>query len=181
MFLVILLNKASIYDSGLIVRPSATLEKPRRIFVNSMSDLFHRDIPEDYIRQVFDTMARADWHIFQVLTKRSACLAKLEPTLPWPSHIWVGVSVETIQYRWRVDHLRQVRARIRFISAERLLGSLADLNIQNVLRLTQTYKSACCSEEETIFYVGTFCPMDKMFQHKRVKYHSAEGEISTFA
>ena len=104
----------------------------RRIFVNSMSDLFHRDIPDEYIFQVFDVMQRADQHTFQVLTKRSARLAKLAPQLPWPGHIWAGVSVETIQYRWRVDHLRKVPAHIRFISAEPLLGSLSDLDLTGI-------------------------------------------------
>lgn len=105
---------------------------PRRIFVNSMSDLFHKDIPDEYIMRVFDVMNRADHHVFQVLTKRSARLAMLAPKLPWPSHIWAGVSVETMQYRWRVDHLRRVPAYIRFISAEPLLGSLQDLDLTDI-------------------------------------------------
>lgn len=107
-------------------------KKPRRIFVNSMSDLFHRDIPDDYIRCVFDTMIRADWHIFQVLTKRSARLAKLGSTLPWAPHIWAGVSVETSQYKWRVEHLRQVPAHVRFISAEPLLDSLEAVDLSGL-------------------------------------------------
>jgi protein gp37 len=106
--------------------------KPRRIFVNSMSDLFHRDIPDDYIDQVFSIMNEADHHIFQVLTKRSARLARLAPRLPWPKNIWVGVSVESIQYKWRVDHLRQVPAHVRFISAEPLLGSLLELDLGGI-------------------------------------------------
>jgi protein gp37 len=105
---------------------------PRRIFVNSMSDLFHKDVPDEFIYQVFEVMRRADHHIFQVLTKRSARLAKLGPSLLWPQHIWVGVSVETIQYRWRVDHLRQVPACVRFISTEPLLGSLNELNLSHI-------------------------------------------------
>jgi protein gp37 len=105
---------------------------PRRIFVNSMSDLFHKDVPDEYIFKVFDVMRRADHHIFQVLTKRSPRLAKLAPKLPWPPHIWAGVSVETIQYRWRVDQLRQVLASVRFISAEPLLGSLKELDISDI-------------------------------------------------
>ncbi|MBA3822746.1 MAG: phage Gp37/Gp68 family protein [Ktedonobacterales bacterium] len=109
-----------------------TWKKPRRIFVNSMSDLFHKDISDDYIRRVFDVMVRADWHQFQVLTKRSARLARLAPTLPWPPHIWAGVSVETAQYAWRVAHLRQVSAAVHFISAEPLLGSLADIDLTNI-------------------------------------------------
>lgn len=106
--------------------------KPRRIFVNSMSDLFHRDVPDAFIEQVFSVMCQADHHIFQILTKRSARLAKLAPKLPWPPHIWVGVSIESIQYQWRVDHLRQVPAHVRFISAEPLLSSLQSLNLTNI-------------------------------------------------
>src|SRR5437762_1287081 len=106
--------------------------KPRRIFVNSMSDLFHKDIPDEYIKRVFDTMVRADWHVFQVLTKRSSRMAKLGQELPWPSHIWAGVSVELNQMVSRVDHLREVPAKIRFVSAEPLLGPLHDLNLDSI-------------------------------------------------
>jgi protein gp37 len=106
--------------------------KPRRIFVNSMSDLFHKDIPDDYVRRVFDVMVQADWHIFQVLTKRSPRLAKLGSTLPWPPHIWAGVSVEMDRYVWRVDHLRKVPAQVRFISAEPLLGPLDRLSLEGI-------------------------------------------------
>jgi protein gp37 len=107
-------------------------KQPRRIFVNSMSDLFHRDIPDEYIMKVFDTMNRADQHIFQVLTKRSARLARLGPRLPWAPHIWVGVSVETNQYAWRVDQLRKVPADVRFISAEPLLGPLDQVRLDGI-------------------------------------------------
>ncbi len=105
---------------------------PRRIFVNSMSDLFHKDVPDKYIEDVFDVMRRADQHVFQVLTKRSARLAKLAPKLPWAPHIWAGVSVETLQYKWRVDHLRSVPTKVRFISAEPLLDSLIDLDLTGI-------------------------------------------------
>src|SRR5207249_8963176 len=81
---------------------------PRRIFVNSMSDLFHKDIPDDYIIRVFDVMVKADWHIFQVLTKRSSRLASLGRTLPWRPHMWAGVSIELHQMVSRADHLRRV-------------------------------------------------------------------------
>lgn len=107
-------------------------KKPKRIFVNSMSDLFHKDISDEYIRQVFEVMAQADWHIFQVLTKRSPRLARLGRTLPWAPHIWVGVSIETDQYCWRADHLRQVPASTRFISAEPLLGPLDHLKLDGI-------------------------------------------------
>jgi protein gp37 len=106
--------------------------KPRRIFVNSMSDLFHKDVPDEYIRRVFEVMAKADWHIFQVLTKRSPRLARLGQTLPWSPNIWVGVSIELDQYRWRADHLRKVPAYTRFISAEPLLGPLENLNLEGI-------------------------------------------------
>lgn len=107
-------------------------KRPRRIFVNSMSDLFHKNIPDEYIHQVFDVMVRADWHIFQVLTKRSARLARLAPSLPWAPHIWVGVSVESNQYAWRVDQLRRVPAYVRFISAEPLLGPIDRVNLDGI-------------------------------------------------
>lgn|SRR5262249_27131202 len=107
-------------------------KSPKRIFVNSMSDLFHKDVPDEFIHKVFDIMQQADQHIFQVLTKRPARLAKLAPSLPWPTHIWAGVSVETIQYYWRVDHLRHVPAHVRFVSAEPLLGPLEDLDLTDI-------------------------------------------------
>jgi protein gp37 len=107
-------------------------KRPRRIFVNSMSDLFHKDVPDSYILRVFDVMNRAPWHIFQILTKRSARLARLGPSLPWASHIWVGVSVETNKYAWRVDQLRKVPSHVRFISAEPLLGPLDKVKLDGI-------------------------------------------------
>lgn len=107
-------------------------KNPRRIFVNSMSDLFHKAVPTEFILSVFDVMRQAAQHNFQVLTKRSARLAKLAHLLPWPSNVWIGVSVETIHYSWRVDHLRTVPAQIRFVSAEPLLGSLKELDITDI-------------------------------------------------
>ena len=99
-------------------------KRPRLIFVNSMSDLFHEDVPEPYIRQVFDVMAQADWHTFQVLTKRSRRLAQLAPRLSWPDNVWTGVSVENQRWTTRIDDLRQVPAQVRFLSCEPLLGPL---------------------------------------------------------
>ena len=107
-------------------------KKPRRIFVNSMSDLFHSDVPDDYIRSVFDTMLRADWHVYQILTKRPQRLARLATTLSWPSHVWVGVSVESNEYAWRADFLRRVPAAVRFISAEPLLGPVDKLDLVGI-------------------------------------------------
>jgi protein gp37 len=107
-------------------------KKPRRIFVNSMSDLFHADVPEAFVRRVFDTMLQADWHTYQILTKRPQRLARLSQSLPWASHIWIGVSVESNAYAWRADYLRQVPAAIRFISAEPLLGPVDALNLDDL-------------------------------------------------
>ncbi len=107
-------------------------KKPRRIFVNSMSDLFHADVPEEFVRRVFDTMVRADRHTYQILTKRPQRLARLGQSLPWPPHIWIGVSVESNAYAWRADYLRQVPAAVRFISAEPLLGPVDELNLEGL-------------------------------------------------
>lgn len=106
--------------------------RPRRIFVNSMSDLFHVDVPEAYIRCVFEVMNRANWHIYQVLTKRSGRMARLGPSLPWAPHIWAGVSIESNRYAWRADQLRRVPADVRFISAEPLLGSLDQVDFASI-------------------------------------------------
>src|SRR2546426_20086 len=107
---------------------------PRRIFVNSMSDLFHEKVPIDFIEDVFDVMERANHHVFQVLTKR------VDRLLQWhrdsgrkiPAHVWVGVSVESAPYLWRVDRLREVEAQIRFVSAEPLLGRLAGIDLKDI-------------------------------------------------
>src|SRR5919197_664716 len=108
-------------------------KEPRRIFVNSMSDLFHEDIPDDYIRQVFAVMERADWHVFQVLTKRPNRMAELAARLPWPEHIWAGTSVELDRYAWRSNHyLRRVPSAVRFVSAEPLLGPLPSLRLEHL-------------------------------------------------
>lgn len=106
---------------------------PQIIFVNSMSDLFHEDIPEAFIREVFAVMERADWHVFQVLTKRPKRMAELAPSLPWPDHIWAGTSVELDRYAWRSNvYLRSVPAAVRFVSAEPLLGPLPSLALDHL-------------------------------------------------
>ncbi len=107
-------------------------KRPRMIFVNSMSDLFHIDVPLDYIRDVFRVMEQAHWHSFQVLTKRADRLEGLSQELPWAPNIWMGVSVESEKYRNRIDHLRRVPARIRFLSVEPLLGPLESLDLRNI-------------------------------------------------
>ena len=105
---------------------------PRRIFVNSMSDLFHHDVPDHYVMDVFDAMVRADWHIFQILTKRSDRLARLGRRLPWPSHIWAGVSVENGSYTRRIIDLQRVPSAIRFLSIEPLLGPIHELPLEGI-------------------------------------------------
>ncbi len=107
-------------------------KQPRRVFVNSMSDLFHRDVPDAYIRAAFRTMEQAHWHAFQVLTKRADRLAELAPSLPWPSNVWMGVSVENAEYADRIDDLRKVRAAVRFLSIEPLLGPLEKLRLHKI-------------------------------------------------
>jgi protein gp37 len=106
--------------------------QPRRIFVNSMSDLFHADIPEAFIARVFDTMRRAHWHQFQVLTKRPARLRELAAQLPWPPNVWQGVSVENAAHVHRVADLQQVPAAVRFLSIEPLLGPIPDLPLTGI-------------------------------------------------
>ena len=106
--------------------------RPKRIFVNSMSDLFHEAIPEQYIQRVFEVMGQAYWHSFQILTKRSERLAALARDLPWPPNVWQGVSVENARYTWRVAHLRQVPAAVRFLSVEPLLGPIPSLPLEGI-------------------------------------------------
>jgi protein gp37 len=106
--------------------------RPRRIFVNSMSDLFHEGIPESYIRRVFEIMGEASWHTFQILTKRAERLAELAPRLPWPDNVWQGVSVESARYLHRIDQLRQVPAAVKFLSLEPLLGPLPRVPLDGI-------------------------------------------------
>jgi protein gp37 len=109
-----------------------TWRTPRRIFVNSMSDLFHKDVSLDYIKRIFDVMARADWHQFQVLTKRADRLRELSPALSWPSNVWMGVSVENNDVVDRIDHLRASGAAVKFLSLEPLLGPLPRLKLGGI-------------------------------------------------
>lgn len=109
-----------------------TWKKPRTIFVNSMSDLFHEEVPVRFVEQVFSTMERASWHTFQILTKRSERLAELAPNLNWPPNVWMGVSVETAKYLRRADHLRRVPSAVRFLSLEPLLGPLGLVDLSGI-------------------------------------------------
>ncbi|HEX7294904.1 MAG TPA: phage Gp37/Gp68 family protein [Pyrinomonadaceae bacterium] len=102
---------------------------PQTIFVNSMSDMFHKDVPEAFIVRAFETMCRANWHNFQVLTKRADRLLQLNEVLPWPPHVWMGVSVESEAYYNRIDDLRRTNAAVKFLSLEPLLGPLDNLSL----------------------------------------------------
>jgi protein gp37 len=107
-------------------------KKPHVIFVNSMSDLFMEDVPMDYIQQVFEVMCEANWHIYQILTKRAKRLAELSSKLPWPKHVWMGVSIENQAVLERVDFLRKCGAQVKFVSCEPLLGPVRDLDLARI-------------------------------------------------
>ena len=107
-------------------------KQPQRVFVNSMSDLFHKEVPEEFVLRVFAVMRQASWHRFQVLTKRSDRLRELSPKIDWPANVWMGVSVESGDYRFRVDDLRHTAARTRFLSVEPLLGPIPDLDLKDI-------------------------------------------------
>ena len=107
-------------------------KRPRRVFVNSMSDLFHKDVPLSFIKKVFSVMRRANWHQYQLLTKRSERLLEVSPLLTWEPHIWIGVSVENDDYTTRIDDLRKTGADVKFLSLEPLLGPLRKLNLRGI-------------------------------------------------
>jgi protein gp37 len=107
-------------------------KRPQRIFVNSMSDLFHDQVPIEYIQRVFHTMRRAHWHQFQVLTKRSGRMLAVNEEIDWPPNVWMGVSVECSAYKARIDHLRKTDAAVKFLSLEPLIDQLGTINLDNI-------------------------------------------------
>ncbi len=107
-------------------------KQPRMIFVNSMSDLFHKQVPAEFIGRCFEVMEKASWHTFQVLTKRPERALELASCLPWPDNVWMGTSVECAKYIPRIDILTQIPAAVRFLSLEPLLGPLPDLPLEDV-------------------------------------------------
>lgn len=107
-------------------------KKPRVIFVNSMSDLFHPEVPLEFILKVFTVMQRASWHTFQVLTKRADRLLDLDPELPWSPNVWMGVSIESAEYQYRMDRLQRTQAHVKFLSLEPLLGPIPDLELTGI-------------------------------------------------
>jgi protein gp37 len=106
--------------------------RPRTIFVNSMSDLFHKDVPLDFISRIFEVMHRASHHRFQILTKRSQRLLQLNSKLTWPENVWTGVTVENAECAFRIDHLRQTGAAIKFISLEPFLGPIPNIDLKGI-------------------------------------------------
>ena len=107
-------------------------KKPQRIFVNSMSDLFHKDVPFEFVAKVFAAMEQCPRHQFKILTKRADRLEELSPRLPWPDNVWQGVSVENADYTFRIDHLRRTGARTKFLSVEPLLGPIPHLDLTGI-------------------------------------------------
>lgn len=125
----------------LMLRPDRVMQplswkKSKMIFVNSMSDLFHKDVPNSFISKVFDCMEQADWHVFQVLTKRSSLMKKFVnaryKSKPVPKHIWLGTSVEDHTKRSRIKHMQGMNASVRFLSIEPLIGSPGKLNLEGI-------------------------------------------------
>jgi protein gp37 len=106
--------------------------KPQMIFVNSMSDLFHKDVPAQFIEAIFSVMRSAHWHTFQILTKRSARLLELSPSIDWPPNVWMGVSVETPKYLARIRDLQRIAAHVKFLSLEPLLAALPRIPLKGI-------------------------------------------------
>jgi protein gp37 len=122
--------KVTIHDH-MLQRP-LEWKKPKFIFVNSMSDLFHEEVPLEFIVKAFFVMRKAKWHKFQVLTKRSKRLYQINPSISWPQNVWMGVSVEKEEFKFRIDHLRHSRAAIKFLSLEPLLGPLSNMDLTDI-------------------------------------------------
>ena len=124
--------------TGKIKIDERSLDLPRRwrrgrlIFVNSMSDLFHEDVPLDFIKRVFGVMASTPQHTYQVLTKRAERLELVSKQLSWPRNVWMGVSVESEAYWWRVEHLRKTKAAVRFLSLEPLVAPVTTLDFKGI-------------------------------------------------
>jgi protein gp37 len=107
-------------------------KKPHQVFVNSMSDMFHEDVPLEFIRQTLDVMRRASWHTFQIITKRSQRLLELDTQLDWPANLWIGVTVEQDRYTYRAEQLKQTHAPLKFLCLEPLLGPLPSLSLTGI-------------------------------------------------
>ena len=135
-------------------------KKPQMIFVNSMSDLFHEDVPSQFIHAVFDVMRQASWHVFQILTKRSGRLLREDPFIQWPPNVWMGVSVETNQFTSRIDDLRGTGAPTKFISFEPLLGRIDHVDLEGIYWAIVGGESGPCArpmDEEWVVSLRSQC------------------------
>ena len=144
-------------------------KKPRRIFVNSMSDLFHKEVPKDFIDAVFDTMEAANWHTYQVLTKRSSLMTRYLKTRYLdglaPPHIWLGVSIEDARNVVRLKHLKAARASIKFVSFEPLIGSVGPVDLSGidwVIVGGESGPRARLIKEEWVIELRDQCKADKV-------------------
>jgi protein gp37 len=171
-------------------------KKPRKVFVNSMSDLFHRDVPVEFIKRVLDVCRRAHWHQFQILTKRSQRLARDAKLLDWPNNVWMGTSVESQEYAYRVDHLREVPAAVRFISFEPLIGPVDRVDLTGIDWAIVGGESGpgsrpshpdwfrkirrLCEKQGTAFFFkqyGDFAPAQEEIEEKRAIRIDRQGVI----
>jgi protein gp37 len=115
-----------------VLKLPLTWKKPQMIFVNSMSDLFHEKVPLEFVKDIFNVMANCPQHIFQILTKRSKKLKRLHSKLIWPDNVWMGVTVESREYKFRINDLRATNSKVKFISFEPLLGHLGDIDLSGI-------------------------------------------------
>lgn len=135
-------------------------KKPRLVFVNSMSDLFHEDVPIEFILKVFEVMVAAKQHTFQILTKRSKRLLEISPYLSWSENIWMGVSVESDEFSYRIDNLIKTNSKIKFISFEPLLGPIKSANLHKidwVIVGGESGPGARCMEESWVIQILNKC------------------------
>jgi protein gp37 len=133
---------------------------PRMIFVNSMSDLFHEDVPFGYVQRCFATMKSAERHTFQILTKRPERAAELRNNLPWPNNVWLGTSVENQEYVWRISELRRIPATVRFLSVEPLVGPISRLPLRDIHWVIVGGESGPCArpmKEEWVLTIRDRC------------------------
>lgn len=141
-----------------------TWRKPKMIFVNSMSDLFHESIPDEFIIKVFQVMNQAHWHTFQVLTKRAERLQELSAVLPWTRNIWMGVTVENQRYIKRINNLKESAAFTKFISMEPLIGPIEDLDLRGIDWVIVGGESGPGSrpmDKQWVLDIQTQCEFDK--------------------
>ena len=142
-----------------------TWKKPQVIFVNSMSDLFHKDVPDNIIFELFEIMRSNERHIFQILTKRSERLPELDKKILWPSNIWLGVSVESQQYAYRIENLLRTKAKLKFISFEPLLGPVSNFKIKGIDWIIvggESGPKARPLEKEWVIAIRDYCILKKI-------------------